>query len=53
MPLDYLSYFAVGLRGIHGKVDMSQTHYSIHTKQKISPYSQVKHGSTTFKLMKG
>ena len=36
MSLDYLSYFAVVLRGIHGKVDICQTDYSIHLKLRIS-----------------
>ena len=53
MPLDHLNCFAVVLRGIHGKVDICQTDYSIHSKQRIFPYSNVIHGSTTFKLTKG
>ena len=32
MPLDYLSCLAVVLRGIHRKVDICQTDYSIQTK---------------------
>ena len=52
MPLDYLSYFAMVLKRIHGKVDISQTDYSIHSKL-IFPYSEIIHGSTTLKLMKG
>ena len=50
MPLDYLNYFAVVLRVIHGKVDICQTGYSIHFKLGIFPYSNVIHGSTTLKL---
>ena len=56
MPLDYLSYFAMVLRGIHGKdmcQDICQTDYSIHSKVRIFLYSEVILGSTTFKLMKG
>ena len=41
MPLDHLNCFAVVLRGIHGKVDICQTDYSINSKQR------------TFKLTKG
>ena len=41
------------LKGIHGKVDICQTDYTIHSKLRIFPYSKVIHGSTTFKLMKG
>ena len=52
MPLDYLSCFSVVLRGIHGKVDICQNDYSIHSKLRIFPYSEVIHGSTTFKLTK-
>ena len=53
MPLDHLNCFVVVLRGIHGKVDICQTYYSIHSKQRLFPYSNVIHGSTTFKLTKG
>ena len=53
MPLDYLNFFVVVLRGIHRKVDICQTDYSIHSKQRIFPYSNVIHGSTTFKLTEG
>ena len=53
MPLDYLSCFAVVLRGILGKVDTCQTDYSIHSKLRIFLYSEVVRGSTTFKLIKG
>ena len=53
MPLDYLSCFAVVLRGIHGKFETCQTDYSIHSKLIIFPYSEVIHGSTTFKPTKG
>ena len=51
-PLEYLSCFAVVLRGIHRKVDICQTNYSILSKLRICPYSEVIHGSTTFKLTK-
>ena len=50
MPLDYLSCFAVVLREIHGNVDICQNDYSIHSKLEFSPYSEVIHGSTTFKV---
>ena len=53
MPLDYLSCFAMILRGIHRKVDICQTDYSIVSKLRIFPYSKVIHGSATFKLTKG
>ena len=39
MPLDYLSCFATVLIRIHGKVDISQTDYSICFKLRILPYS--------------
>ena len=52
MPLHYLSCFAEVLRGVHGKVDISQTDYSIHSKLKFFPYSGVIHGNTRFKLTK-
>ena len=45
MPLDHLNCFAIVLRGIQGKVDICQTDYSIHSKQRILPYSNVIHGS--------
>ena len=35
MPLDYLGCFAAVLRGIHGKVDICQTDYNIHSKLRI------------------
>ena len=53
VSLDYLSCFAVVVRGIYGKVDIYQTVYSIHSKLKLFPYSKVIHGSTIFKLTKG
>ena len=39
IPLDYLSCFAVVLRGIHGNVEMCQTEYSIPSKliRKLFP----------------
>ena len=52
MPLDYLSCCTTVLRGIHWKVDICQTDYSIPYKLTISPYSEVIHGSATFKLTK-
>ena len=39
MPLDYLSCFATVLIGIYGKVNISQTDYSICFKLRILPYS--------------
>ena len=53
MPQDHLNCFAVVLRGIYGKVDICQTDYSINSKQRIVPYSNVIHVSTTFELTKG
>ena len=53
MTLDHLNCFAMVLGGAHGKVDTCQTDYSIHSKQIIFPYSNVMHGSTTFKLTEG
>ena len=53
MPLDYLSCLTVILKGIHRKVDICQTDYSIHSKLNNFPYSEVTHGSTAFKLTKG
>ena len=38
------------LRGTHGKADIWQTDYSIHSKLRIFPYSEVIHGNTTFTL---
>ena len=37
---------------IQGKVDICQTDYSIYLKLRISPYSEVIHGISTFKLTK-
>ena len=53
MPLGYLSYFALVLRGMYGNIDVCQTDYSIPSKLEFSPYSEIIHGSTTFKLTKG
>ena len=50
--LQYSSCFAVVLRGIHGNVDICQTDYNITSKLKFSPYSEIIHGCTTFKLIK-
>ena len=52
MPQDYQSYFVQVLRGMHRKVDICQTDYSIHFKLKTFIYSEAIHGSTTFKLTK-
>ena len=43
MPLDFINCFAVVLRGLHGKVDICQTEYSIHSKLRILPYSEGKY----------
>ena len=43
MPLDFINCFAVVVRGIHGKVDICQTEYSIHSKLRILPYSEGKY----------
>ena len=51
MPLDYLSYFGVILRGIHRKVDICQTDYSIHSKLRILLYSDVIDGSFLLLLL--
>ena len=37
MPLDYLSCFAIILRGVHGNVDICQIDYSIPSKFEFSP----------------
>ena len=38
MPLDHLNRFAMVLRGVHGKVNICQTDYSIYLLQtKIAP----------------
>ena len=50
MPLDYLIYFAVVLRGIHQKIDICQMY--ICSKLRIFPYSELTHVSTKFKLKK-
>ena len=50
MPLDYLSCFTMVLREIHEKVDICQTDYSIYSKLRIFLYSEVIHGSITFRL---
>ena len=38
---------------IREKFDIYQTEYNIHWKLKTFPYSEVIHGSITFKLTKG
>ena len=48
----YLSCFVMVLRGMHGNIDICQTDYSIHSKLRIFPYSEVIHGSITFRLTK-
>ena len=52
IPPDYVSCFAVVLRVMLG-IDICETDYSIHAKLRISPYSEVIHGSTTFTPTKG
>ena len=52
MSLNYLSCFAIVLRGISRNVDISQTDYSIHLKLRIFPYFEAIHGSTTCKITK-
>ena len=51
MPLDYFSCLVLVLRWMLGKFDICQTDYSVHSNLKISLYSEVINGSTTFKLM--
>ena len=53
MPQDYVSSSAMVISGIHGKVDVCQSDYSIHSKLGTFLYSEVMYGSTTFKLKKG
>ena len=53
MSLGYLSCLAVIPGGIHGKVDVCQTDFSIYSKGGIFLYSEVAHGSKTFKLTIG
>ena len=53
MSLGYLSCLAVVPGGIHGKVDICQTDFSIYSKERIFLYSEVAHGSKTFKLTIG
>ena len=48
MPLHFLNCSAMVLRGMHRKVDVCQTDYSIHFKLKTFPYPEVIHRSTTF-----
>ena len=49
MPLGYSTCFNVVIRGIQGNIDICQTNYIIPSKLEFLPYSEVKHGSTTFK----
>ena len=54
MPLDYLSYFAVILREIQRKRLIYAKPIIVFTpKLEHAPYSELIHGSTTFKLTKG
>ena len=53
MSLGYLSCLAVVPGGIHRKVDIFQTDFSIYSKERIFLYSEVAHGSKTFKLTIG
>ena len=53
MPLSYLSCLDTVLKEIHRNIDICQTDYSIHSKLEFSPYTEVIHGSATFKLTKG
>ena len=41
------------LRRKDGKADICQLNYSIHSKLRLFPYSEVIHGSTKFKPTKG
>ena len=41
------------LRRKDGKADICQLNYSIHSKLRFFPYSEVIHGSTKFKPTKG
>ena len=50
MSLDYLSSFAVVLRRMDRNIEIYQTDYSIPSKLEFSPYSEIIHGVTTFKL---
>ena len=50
---DYLSCFVMVIRGVLRKFDIFQNDYSIHSELRIFPYSDIIHGSTTFKLTKG
>ena len=43
IPLDHLSCFPVVVTGIHRKVDMCQTDYSIHSELRVLPYSEGKY----------
>ena len=48
MSLDYLSCFAVVLRGIDGKVDICQADYSTHSKEVyciLKSYMELQHSS--------
>ena len=51
MPLDYFSCLVLVLRWMHEKFDICPTDYSVHSNLKISLYSEVINGSTTFRLM--
>ena len=49
--IQYLSCFAVILRGIHRNIDICQTVYNTSSLLEFSPYSEIIHGCT-FKLTK-
>ena len=43
---------SMALKGISGKTDICQNDYSIPSKFEFSPYLEIIHESTTFKLKK-
>ena len=50
--IQYLSCFVLILRGIHKNIDICQTVYNIPSILEFSPYSEIIHWCTTFKLTK-
>ena len=50
--IQYLSCFALVLRGTHKKIYICQTVYKIPSILEFSPYSEIIHWCTTFKLTK-
>ena len=46
---DHVSCFVMVVGMIHRKADICQVDYSIHSKLRIFCYSEIPHGSTTFK----